>query len=335
MVVPTLTIVGAGVCGRALAALVHPDRFDVTLIEQRPDRVELGTAFGIWPRALRVLQTIGVADRIRADSVGAARGELYDGTGRRLAAGAGPGILLTPRSTLLAALAEAIPSSVRRVRARVEDPDTLDGDLVIAADGARSVIRRRIWGQEPRSAGVWALRGVLADPALAEGVAREYWSPSGVVGITPHAGPSTNWYATLAESAPDAAAALVVARRTYATHPEQVRRVLDAASAGQTAWHEILEARSTTQLVSGRYVLVGDAAHAMSPHLGRGACESLMDAAVLARALNAAGPDGARAYQRSRLVPPQLIRMAGSGVRRLAVSGPTTYGVLRTLTRAR
>ena len=44
-----------------------------------------------------------------------------------------------------------------------------------------------------------------------------------LIGITPHAGPSTNWYATLAESAPDAAAALVVARRTYATPPSSLR----------------------------------------------------------------------------------------------------------------
>jgi 2-polyprenyl-6-methoxyphenol hydroxylase-like FAD-dependent oxidoreductase len=45
----------------------------------------------------------------------------------------------------------------------------------------------------------------------------------------------------------------------------------------------------------GRVALLGDAAHAMTPHLGQGACQAIEDAVVLA---SVAGPGTARSRQR-------------------------------------
>jgi 2-polyprenyl-6-methoxyphenol hydroxylase-like FAD-dependent oxidoreductase len=41
----------------------------------------------------------------------------------------------------------------------------------------------------------------------------------------------------------------------------------------------------------GRAVLLGDAAHPMTPNLGQGACQALEDAAVLARLATGTAPD--------------------------------------------
>ncbi len=41
---------------------------------------------------------------------------------------------------------------------------------------------------------------------------------------------------------------------------------------------------------AGHVVLVGDAAHAMTPNLGQGACTAILDADALTRALAAAPP---------------------------------------------
>lgn len=65
--------------------------------------------------------------------------------------------------------------------------------------------------------------------------------------------------------------------------------------------------------VSGRTALIGDAGHAMTPDLGRGACEALVDGVTVARELNARGrvEDALAAYDTARRRPTQqLARVA-------------------------
>ena len=77
--------------------------------------------------------------------------------------------------------------------------------------------------------------------------------------------------------------------------------VVAATPAAQVLRQDIWVAPRMRRLIAGRAVLVGDAAHAMCPNLGRGACESIIDAVVLGQALNAMRPaDALRHYGRSR-----------------------------------
>lgn len=58
---------------------------------------------------------------------------------------------------------------------------------------------------------------------------------------------------------------------------------------------------------AGRVVLVGDAAHAMTPNLGQGACQALEDAVVLAKSLDSDG--GLAAYDRLRRRRTQMVSL--------------------------
>ena len=89
----------------------------------------------------------------------------------------------------------------------------------------------------------------------------------------------------------------------------------------------------------GNAVLVGDAAHGMTPNLGRGACEALIDAVTLADLLNTRPlPEALQAYNRRRLLRSQALRVASSAMARLALAEsaqPLRDGMLRLAGRGR
>ena len=303
----SITILGGGVAGLALAATLDPAAHDVTIVERRPGYSRVSTAFGIWPFALAALERIKLADGLREHGLLLTSGVITADSARRpvTMTRQDADTWLITRPALLALLEDAVPSTVDRVERHVEDPTVLEGDLVVAADGARSVVRSRVWGQEPRDTGVVAVRGMLETPPAAPlDQMHEFWGDSMLAGVAPnplknHVG--TNWYVSARRSAQAPEEALVWARQAYAKFPDLVRETLAAATPERTVVNMILESPRTRHLSRGRYVLIGDAAHAMAPNLGRGACEAMVDAIVLGEALNEHGLSGVRHYERCLL----------------------------------
>lgn len=169
-----------------------------------------------------------------------------------------------------------------------------------------------------------AIRGVLdTPPDMQLDQMWEFWGDGMLFGLGPNRLPhgfGTNWYASARRGEGSPAEALAWACDAYAGFPEPVRATLAAATPAQTVVNTILESRRPRWLVRGRYVLVGDAAHAMSPNLGRGACEAMVDAVVLGEALNKHGPRGAGRYDRARRRAGQRTRVAAAMARQVALS---------------
>jgi 2-polyprenyl-6-methoxyphenol hydroxylase-like FAD-dependent oxidoreductase len=323
---PQITIVGGGVAGLTLAATLDPTVYDVTLVERKPGFSRVPTAFGIWPFALAALERIKLADELRERGLLLTSGVITADSARRPVSMTkqDANTWLITRPALLQLLDEAVPDTVGREQRHVADVTTLGGDLVVAADGARSVVRSRVWGDQPRDTGVVAIRGVLETPPDTPlDRMHEFWGDRMLFGVGPNRlphGTGTNWYASARRSEDTPADSLAWARGAYAAFPELVRMTLALAGPEQTVVNTILESRRPRELVKERYVLVGDAAHAMSPNLGRGACEAMVDAIVLGEALNEHGPGGARHYGKTRLRAGQRTRAAAAMARRLALS---------------
>ncbi len=316
-----VVIVGGGVGGLALAAALDGGRFEVVVAEADPSREASGAALGLWPAARRALHRIGVKTAFGGLPVRPGTAALHDLSGRRLVAMDGPGVSLVRRARLLAALSAAVPGSVRRLTLEVTRPEDLDADLIVGADGVRSRVRGLVWprGAERVKTPFVAMRGIVPDPGnLSYG---EYWGPGVLFGLVPLGDGHAYWFSThrstLGPEPLDREAVRAELREGLRPGAWVVWRVLDHA------WPDTLANRlwvspPVPRYVHGRYVVIGDAAHASLPNLGRGACDAILDAVSLGDALNAGVP--LAAWQVRRLPQTQAARVVAGGLMRLALA---------------
>jgi 2-polyprenyl-6-methoxyphenol hydroxylase-like FAD-dependent oxidoreductase len=317
-----VAIVGSGIAGLTLAAALDQERFEVTIYEAQPERGGSGSALGLWPPARRTLERLRALPPLGAQP---REGGLYRLDGRPLVRFRARSRLLQDRSpqlvdrpALLAALDTAVPTTVHRVTREVTDPAELEADLVIGADGVRSRVRGLVDARaaDRRETPVVALRGISAgwpDDA----VAGEYWGDGMVFGIVPMPGERTYWFSAarsdLREPV-DPQEALAEARDRFRNAAPVVRQHL-AAAGPETLATRLWVTPPMRSYARGRYVVIGDAAHAMTPNLGRGACSAIVDAATLAATLNRGGD--LRVWQARRVPATQLARVASGALLQL------------------
>lgn len=329
-----VAIVGGGIAGLALAASLDPNTSTTTVHEAEPDRSGIGGGIVLWPDALRALARLGLQPTLEACSEPVVGGAVRDLTGRPLVRMPDAGMRLLTRPDLLGALETAVPDAVRHITQEVSDPRMLDADLVIGADGVRSRVRALVWprGAE-RAATPWvALRGI-AQEAVAAGEVGEYWGDGVLFGVM-RLGPEQTYWFTSHRSAlgpepldTETVVAQVRPQVARSSAAPALRRLLDTVDESTLATR-LWAAAPLPRYVRGRYVVLGDAAHAMTPNLGRGACEAILDAVALGAALNTAGcrQDAAtvgrvlRAWQLRRLPSTQAVRLASGAVMRVALA---------------
>jgi 2-polyprenyl-6-methoxyphenol hydroxylase-like FAD-dependent oxidoreductase len=318
-------VVGGGIAGPAVALFLARAGLEPVVFEAYPRTDDVGGGFQIAPNGLRVLAELGVADAVLRE------GQPSRDMGFRNHRGRVIGVARTGRAGPAANVARKVVHRVlrdaaeragvaihygrrlasvatvgREVVATFEDGSTEIGDLLVGADGVRSRVRACILPEAaaPRDTGMVSLGGFCApdvtpppDPADADRLTFVV-GPKHQLGYSKMSATAWGWWCHA--HAPEGSE-----RSPLLTMPddELKARMLERYRGWWAHATELIEATQTwlrTPIFDvptlptwhrGRVLLLGDAAHAMSPAGGQGASLALEDAMLLGRlAADAARP---------------------------------------------
>ncbi|WP_370416439.1 FAD-dependent monooxygenase [Streptomyces fradiae] len=313
----TAVVVGAGIGGLAAAVGLRRIGWEVTVLDRAPVLADAGAGISLAANGIRALDALGAGAAVRA----AGRGQYTGGTrtpdgswlarmdGAALERALGSPIVGIPRAELHRLLREALGAGgAPRTGATVTDAVTLPGgkrarvtlhtaeaveaDLVVAADGVGSRLRAALFPAHPGPvySGSTVLRAITDRPLDLRTDFEITWGRGAEFGHIAFADGRAEWHAVLnAPAGVRPTDPLAVLRRRFAGWHAPVPELLAATRPEAVLHHDITElATPLPSFTAGRVVLLGDAAHAMTPNLGQGACQALEDAVVLAAELDGA-----------------------------------------------
>jgi FAD-dependent urate hydroxylase len=315
-------IIGAGIAGPALGIALARIGIEAVVFEAAgAPRDQAGAFLNLAPNGLTALAALGLPHLV--DDVGFRNDRLVfqNESGRVLAETAVGGITLL-RGALSRALREAagragvrfefgkslesIAASPGGVIARFADGTETHGRFLLGADGIHSTTRALTFPEAPRPSytGIINLGGVVATDLPPTGDAmRMIFGRRGFFGYAVRPSGETYWFSNFAQKdEPPRAALQNVGADRYreqllALHkddPPEVSHILQAVSHDVGAY-AIYDIPSLPAWQRGDVCLIGDAAHAIGPHVGQGASLALEDAVVIAKCVRDL-PDVASAF---------------------------------------
>ncbi|PTT68820.1 FAD-dependent monooxygenase [Arthrobacter sp. HMWF013] len=343
-------IIGAGIGGLTAALALAGKGWDVQVMERTPELKPVGYALAMAPNAQRALDAIpgGIVAKIHALAALQGDGGIRNARGAWLSRNDsavaleryGHPFVVVRRAELVGMLHSLLPQGYLRLGTAatavnaddggvtLDTGEVLRGDLVVAADGIHSRTRPALFPGHPAPAfaGLTAWQAVIAADGVGTYIGTT-WSSGGEFGMLPM---TDGWLYVFAEAAVDAPMLrgghgdekAELTRRfghLYAPIPDVIARI-DGSSILRTDIHTMRVPLPSFHV--GKVAILGDAAHAMAPNLGQGACQAIEDAVTLAYCVTSAGTvgGGLADYTAARLPRTSLMVRRSEALARLATA---------------
>lgn len=312
---PRFIVIGAGIGGLAAALALSERGHEVLVLESAPTLSEIGAGIQLAPNALRVLDELGLLEDVYRNAVYPPKGTMRDAVtgailteldfGDGFVERYGYPYIVTHRADLHGSLLRSCESSPRvtvqtnRAAESISESDgvvtvtTADGstfrtEVLIGADGLRSVVRQYVIGDGvAASSGDVAYRGTVPIDQVPDRNGKDHmtwW-----VGPNMHliqypvrGGKLFNQVAVITRDE-DAGA-------TFGTEADLDRLFSDkyedveagVALMGRDQCWALFDREPAANWTKGHVTLLGDAAHPMLQYLAQGGCQALEDAIILA-----------------------------------------------------
>ncbi len=341
----TALIVGAGIGGLSAGIALRKAGWNIRVFERATSPRELGFGLALAPNAMAALRELGLAEIVRSRAHTPTRGEVRRPDGTVLKRAELPGAESMPGGPVVIALRPALHGALLdavgmeaitlgseatgftqqgdRVTLHLADGNRVEGDVLIGADGANSVLRRALHPSEPppRWSRIVAVRGGV------HGVVHHLGGMSGIYYIGPGieaflvraSETGIYWVLSLANELvpsgmrdPKAILAHMLPR-----FDETYRAITSATD--DLRCDELVDRDPIPFWGTGVVTLLGDAAHPVLPHTGQGAAQAMVDAVTLGQALTGGVSiePALRAYERGR--HQKTARLLGQGRRTASI----------------
>ncbi|MBJ8347220.1 FAD-dependent monooxygenase [Antrihabitans sp. YC2-6] len=347
-----IIVIGAGIGGLFAGITLREAGFDVDVYERYPEPQPVGAALTMWANALKLFQRYDMLEQVLEDAGTFEYSEFRTSTGRTLMRVSldqlvnrfGMPMVCMHRhrvsDTLLSRFGTqrlhlgkelvGVDQSGDGVRAHFADGESATADVLIGADGVHSVVRSLLFpGTEPHYDGQAVWRGMVATTdvpdtsfvAFGRG-SRAGWSPMG--------GGLVYWFGARFQpaNAPDRFGNMKRDLLSeFGEWAEPLGRLIESTPQDAIVRNDVYALPKLPSWTTGRVALLGDAAHAMAPHVAQGACLAVEDATVLALRLAAARSpeEGLRRYSAERVERVGEVLDEAKAVGRLAaMNGPVS-----------
>ncbi|NKX89482.1 FAD-dependent monooxygenase [Nocardia coubleae] len=310
-----IIILGGGIGGLCASIAFRRVGLDAHLYEQSASFGEVGAGIQVWVKGMKAFRELGLADEIRRRGAEVYQHQFFNPEGTPLYRAPladlarqhnAPMPVMIRRPELIDALsgsddlgpvsfnhrAVAVEQNARGVTVTFENGHKESADIVVAADGINSRIRRAVFPDvHTRTASYRYVRALARrEPPNGPNLFTMYFGRGNRIAIGDCGDNYLYWLVglknpTLAIDEPNERLKDDLLQR-FSVFPDAVRNVIEVTPPSALIHHYVRDVEPLPSWSSGRIVFLGDSAHATTPNLGRGAGEAILDSIVLARQLS-------------------------------------------------